>query len=526
MKMNGVLLICVLFSMCSSLIAQSGSSVFGEKETIPAAFKGDIYYLPENTAKLPDFSTLQPVGAIYTKSLNISPRSFNSGFPGVTDRTEWFAIQYNGAFLVLTEGEYSFRIHSDDGSKLYVDNKLVIDNDGIHPPRSKMGTIVLQRGIHSIRVEYFQGPRYNIALQLYINIPGKGETLFVTDAEATTTATSGSAFGTTQRIEKAFKGDIYYVPINTAKLPDFSALKPVGSIYTKTLDIEPRQFEKGFPGVTERNEWFAIQYNGAFNVAVAGEYTFRIHSDDGSKLYIDNTLVIDNDGVHAPSSAMGSMLLSQGVHAIRVEYFQGPRYDIALQLFIAPPGKAEEIFSTNADFTEKKETLTTPTTPTKKTPESSIFGVLQAVKGAFKGDIYYIPVNTTKLPDFSTLQPVGSVYTKKLDISPRKFEEGFPGMANRNEWFAIQYHSNIVILLPGEYQFRLLSDDGSKLYIDDKLVIDNDGLHSPQEKTGVIRLAPGRHKIRVEYFQGPRYDIALQLFITPPKGKEMIFESR
>ena len=54
---------------------------------------------------------------------------------------------------------------------------------------------------------------------------------------------------------------------------------------------------------------------------------------------------------------------------------------------------------------------------------------------------------------------------------------------------------------PGEYRFLLLSNDGSRLYLNDALVIDNDGEHTAYEKSGTVRLAAGLHPLRVEYFQ-------------------------
>lgn len=49
-------------------------------------------------------------------------------------------------------------------------------------------------------------------------------------------------------------------------------------------------------------------------------------------------------------------------------------------------------------------------------------------------------------------------------------------------------------------QFNLMSDDGSRLYVDGKLVVDNDGLHGPEEKSGFAPLAKGWHKVRVLWF--------------------------
>ncbi|MCH8806133.1 MAG: DUF1080 domain-containing protein [Planctomycetes bacterium] len=54
---------------------------------------------------------------------------------------------------------------------------------------------------------------------------------------------------------------------------------------------------------------------------------------------------------------------------------------------------------------------------------------------------------------------------------------------------------------PGTYGFRLMSDDGAKLWIDGRLVIDHDGLHGPTPKDGEIELDPGLHALRVFHFE-------------------------
>jgi hypothetical protein len=140
---------------------------FGSKEQIPFALKGDIYFLDPGTQRLPtDFKRLKSVGSIYAPSLNIPTRNFTQGFPGVTDHFEWFAIDYNGEFRVRFPARYRFRLTSDDGSKLFIDAKLVIDNDGTHSTRMREGSVSLSPGKHTIEVQYFQGPRAELALVL------------------------------------------------------------------------------------------------------------------------------------------------------------------------------------------------------------------------------------------------------------------------------------------------------------------------------------------------------------------------
>ncbi len=107
--------------------------------------------------------------------------------------------------------------------------------------------------------------------------------------------------------------------------------------------------------------------------------------------------------------------------------------------------------------------------------------VWELYKGAFK-----------KLPDFDKLKTTatGKVYQFGLDkINVTKHN------------FALRFYSNVKIDKEGEYDFYISSNDGSKLYIDNKLVVDNDGEHGPKQLSGKIKLSKGKHPIRVEYFQ-------------------------
>ncbi|MBV6646399.1 MAG: DUF1080 domain-containing protein, partial [Cyclobacteriaceae bacterium] len=68
--------------------------------------------------------------------------------------------------------------------------------------------------------------------------------------------------------------------------------------------------------------------------------------------------------------------------------------------------------------------------------------------------------------------------------------------------FAIEFKGSVNITADGSYSFRLISDDGSYLFIDDKLVIDNSGRHGPEIKDGEVYLKKGKHKVRILYRQG------------------------
>lgn len=153
---------------------------FGVSVLIPLGLTGQIYKLKPNADDVPNFKKMKPIGTIYTQQLAIQPRSFSEGFPGVTDVFEWFAIDYNGRFWIQQEGEYRFFLTSDDGSRLYIDGKKVVDNDGVHATEMKEGKIKLKQGVHEIRVQYFQGPRFHVALILEVMPPNGERKIFST----------------------------------------------------------------------------------------------------------------------------------------------------------------------------------------------------------------------------------------------------------------------------------------------------------------------------------------------------------
>ena len=79
--------------------------------------------------------------------------------------------------------------------------------------------------------------------------------------------------------------------------------------------------------------------------------------------------------------------------------------------------------------------------------------------------------------------------------------------------FSIRYTGFIQIDTQGSYTFYTTSDDGSKLYIDGAQVVNNDGAHGSQERSGTITLSPGLHDITVLFFEnggGENLSVAYQ----------------
>jgi hypothetical protein len=69
-------------------------------------------------------------------------------------------------------------------------------------------------------------------------------------------------------------------------------------------------------------DYYGFEYTGYIKIPVKGVYTFYTNSDDGSRLNIDNKLVVDNDMTHAMVEKQGLIALSEGYHHICVTFFE------------------------------------------------------------------------------------------------------------------------------------------------------------------------------------------------------------
>jgi hexosaminidase len=84
------------------------------------------------------------------------------------------AFTFDGFILVPATAVYTFKLISDDGSALLIDDKLVVNHDGPHGPEPREGQIALQKGYHRILVKYFEAGGGEI-VKLMVKSPGMPE---------------------------------------------------------------------------------------------------------------------------------------------------------------------------------------------------------------------------------------------------------------------------------------------------------------------------------------------------------------
>ena len=87
----------------------------------------------------------------------------------IAEQSDYFAIQFVGYISIPTSGAFTFSLRSDDGSNMYLHNKLFIENDGSHSARTRSNIVALDKGLHPIRIDYFEdymGASLNLYWQL------------------------------------------------------------------------------------------------------------------------------------------------------------------------------------------------------------------------------------------------------------------------------------------------------------------------------------------------------------------------
>ena len=120
-------------------------------------------------------------------------------------------------------------------------------------------------------------------------------------------------------------------------LPDFAALVAVKEGTLSNFTLTPRT----------RNDNFGFRFTGYLDVPAAGTWTLATTSDDGSRLWIGSTLVVDNDGLHGPQERSGTIALQAGRHALTVDFFEGTVGEL-LEVRWQGPGTAPQTIPASA----------------------------------------------------------------------------------------------------------------------------------------------------------------------------------
>lgn len=148
--MRALSLLLVLASLAPSLRAQEP-----DRPRMPGLW-ARFWFAGKPMEKLPVLVANQtPNVSVVLDVLDVESGE-NGTAPNCGELTSTFVARVEGFLEVPKAGRYGLRLTSDDGSRLQLDGKTVIDHDGLHPPEPKSTELELAAGVHPLLVEFFQ----------------------------------------------------------------------------------------------------------------------------------------------------------------------------------------------------------------------------------------------------------------------------------------------------------------------------------------------------------------------------------
>jgi hypothetical protein len=230
------------------------------------------------------------------------------GFHG-TKLEDNFYVRWTGLLRIPKAGQYTFFLESDDGSRLFVDGKQVVDNGGTHAMTEVSSETELKEGDHEIKIEFFEA---EVDAGCIFSWRGPGLEKAVVPASALFHKGAGG--------EPGLFAEFFTTEEGSEDFPNFpESKKPELKRVDKQINFESTQDD--WPG-THFKDFFYIRWTGMLRVPTEGEYTFYLESDDGSRMFIDGKQVLDNGGAHAMEEVAGKINLRAGDHTLKVEFFE------------------------------------------------------------------------------------------------------------------------------------------------------------------------------------------------------------
>ncbi|HHY56158.1 MAG TPA: hypothetical protein GYA08_12055 [Chloroflexi bacterium] len=369
------------------------------------------------------------------------------GAPAPEITVDNFSARWTRTLEVTQPGSYRFTLNSDDGSRLFIDGELVINAWYDHgPSRTFSTTRTLNAGSHEVRIEYYE--RRGAASVRF----GWAQVGAAPATPATPTVpTPPPPPAANQPVSSGqWRGEYY----NNRDLLGAPAL------VRGDAQID---FNWGFgsPAVGVINaDNFSVRWTNRVNFP-SGFYRFRVTVDDGARVFVNDQLVIDAWRVQGVATFDSGDIALGGNVPLRVEYFE--------------------------DAGEARVTLTWFPTGgvTPPTPAPPPAGDIWTAEYFNNPDLANAPV---------LVRGEGGAIDYNWGVgSPA------PGVVN-SDFFSARWN-RVLNLGAGAYRFRVLVDDGVRLYVNNQLLINQWRQQAPTEFTADITLPGGAVPVRLEYVE-------------------------
>jgi hypothetical protein len=366
-------------------------------------------------------------------------------------------VRWIGQLSVPTSGNYVFQTSSDDGVRLYLNGAQLIGNWTDHGTTNN----------NSSAVALFAGRRYDLVLEYYDRTGGA-----VAKLNWQTPGASG------------------FTPIAAAQLHASSTQGLLGQYFANTslsgtaalTRTEAVNFDwgTGSPGTGVASDSFSVRWTGQVSAPTSGSYVLQTISDDGVRLWLNGTQLINNWTDHGTTTN----------NAPAVTLIAGQRYDVVL-----------EYYEKSGGATAKLNWQTPGTTSFAPIPLTQLHAAAQGLLGQYFGN--------------ATL--AGSPALSRNEAVSFDWGTGAPAPGLPVDTFSVRWSGRAFVGASGNYTFQTTSDDGVRLWVDGILVIDNWTTHAPTTNASApIALKAGfYYDIKLEYFEGQAGAVAKLAWTTP-----------
>jgi hypothetical protein len=243
--------------------------------------------------------------------------NWGNGSPNSAIAADTFSARWTGQIQADKTQTYTFYTYSDDGVRLWVDGKQIINNWTDHSAREDKGTLSLVAGQkYNIKLEYYD-KQYGAVIKLSWSGAATAKAVIPQAQLFSTTPVPPSGSGPT--------------PVPSTGMTTNPGL--LGTYYD-SLDYTGSSVARYDPNVSfdwgtssphtiiARDTW-AARWTGQVVAAKSETYTFSITSDGGARLYVDGKLIVNDWADHAKRELSGQIALTAGRHDIKLEYFVG-----------------------------------------------------------------------------------------------------------------------------------------------------------------------------------------------------------
>jgi hypothetical protein len=345
-------LLCLSYAACAFCVRGVAQSPPDPTELLPG-LSGAFYEMAPEELNVPAGGLIDfPVIGAYEKPLFARAEAtanipYSPAAPPGLSLEDNFFVRWTGYIRVEQEGRYTFAVESDDGARLYINGKLVVNNGGTHLVKEEVGRETLKRGEHALRIEYFDATRDAV---LKVSWGAEGQERRPLSQANLLHLRQSQTSNEPRQEEPGLWAEYFDFRDGAFPAPSPERLPLLRRVDSK-LDF-PRS-QAAFGGTELRGHFFA-RWTGFIKINVEGHYTFYTHSDDGSRLFVDGRLIVNNNGPHIWQEAAGSLYLRPGLHPFVVEYFDVSG-ESGLQVFWTRPWRGKELIPSASLFHRKTQ---------------------------------------------------------------------------------------------------------------------------------------------------------------------------